>query len=126
MARHVILGRIINIRQSALFILALVLLVGTGCANDKKVMAAAEGAQQQLKPAVMEDAQLQAYLQKVGERIIQTAAAMDKEGFGPKSHKSSSDDNAWMFSDKMRFYLVNSKDLNAFTTGGDYMYVYNE
>jgi predicted Zn-dependent protease len=89
-------------------------------------MAAAEGAQQELKPAVMEDAQLQAYLQKVGERIIQTAMAMDKEGFGPESHTKSTEDNAWMFSDKMRFYLVNSKTLNAFTTGGDYMYVYNE
>src|SRR3954447_5943959 len=124
MPSHVITGRVITIRRSALFILALVLLGATGCANDKKVMAAAEGAQVQLKPAVMEDAQLQAYLQKVGERIIQTAAAMDKEGFGPKSH--SSEDNAWMFSDKMKFYLVSSKDLNAFTTGGDYMYVYNE
>jgi predicted Zn-dependent protease len=121
MARHVIMGRTVIVPRPALFILALVLLGAGGCANDKKVMAAAEGAQQELKPAVMEDAELQAYLQKVGERIIQTAAAMDKEGFGPKSH--TSEDNAWMFSDRMRFYLVSSKQLNAFTTGADYMYV---
>src|SRR5690242_13722032 len=124
MARHIFMGQTVTIHRSPLFILALVLLGAGGCANDKKVMAAAEGAQQELKPAVMQDPELQAYLQKVGERIIQTAAAMDKEGFGPKSH--SSEDNAWMFSDKMRFYLVSSKQLNAFTTGGDYMYVYNE
>src|SRR5436190_16226594 len=100
MARHIIPGRSVIAGRSALFMLALVLLGAGGCATDKKVMAAAEGAQQQLKPAVMEDAELQAYLQKIGQRIVQTAAAMDKEGFGPKSHKSS-EDNAWMFSDKM-------------------------
>jgi predicted Zn-dependent protease len=31
-----------------------------------------------------------------------------------------------MFSDKMHFYFVNSKTLNAFTTGGEHMYIYNE
>jgi predicted Zn-dependent protease len=113
-------------RSASLFILALVLLGTSGCANDQKVMAAAEGAQKELKPAVMEDAQLQAYLQSIGDRIIHTAAAMDKEGFGPKSHTQSKDPNAWMFSDKMKFYLVSSKQLNAFTTGGDYMYIYEE
>ena len=126
MLRHAIVSRTVLLRRSASFILALLLLAATGCATDQKVMAAAEGAQQELKPAVMEDAQLQAYLQSVGERIIQTAMAMDKEGFGPKSHTKSKEDNSWMFSDKMRFYLVNSKTLNAFTTGGDYMYIYNE
>ena len=112
-------------RRIALVILALGLLGTSGCASDQTVMAAAEGAQKELKPAVMDDAQLQAYLQSIGERIIRTAAEMDKEGFGPKTHTQSKDDNAWMFSDKMRFYLVSSKDLNAFTTGGDYMYIYN-
>jgi predicted Zn-dependent protease len=97
-----------------------------GCANDKKVMAVADTMHTGLKPVVMEDAELQGYFQKIGERIVQTATALDKEGYGPKSHTESSDDNAWMFSDKMRFYLVNSKTLNAFTTGGEHMYVYNE
>jgi predicted Zn-dependent protease len=107
-------------------LLALALLAAGGCANDQKVHAVADGAQTQLKPAVMEDPQLQAYLQNIGQRIIQAAAAMDKEGFGPKTHTQSKDSNAWMFSDKMKFYLVSSKELNAFTTGGDYMYIYEE
>jgi predicted Zn-dependent protease len=88
-------------------------------------MAVADTMHHGLTPAVMEDAELQAYLQKIGGRIVETAAAMDKEGFGPKSH-TASEDNAWMFSDKMKFDLVNSKSLNAFTTGGEHMYIYNE
>jgi predicted Zn-dependent protease len=31
-----------------------------------------------------------------------------------------------MFSKDMKFHLVNSKTLNAFTTGGEHMYIYNE
>jgi predicted Zn-dependent protease len=108
-----------------LFTLTLVLLGASGCANDKKVMAVADSVHTGLTPAVMEDGELQAYFQKVGERIIQTATEMDKEGFGPESH-TAADDNAWMFSDKVQFYLVNSKMLNAFTTGGEHMYIYNE
>jgi predicted Zn-dependent protease len=30
-----------------------------------------------------------------------------------------------MFSNKMQFHFVNSKTLNAFTTGGEHMYIYN-
>ena len=30
-----------------------------------------------------------------------------------------------MFSDKMQFHLVNSKTVNAFTTGGEHMYIYD-
>ena len=125
MARHVLVGRTVIVRRAALFILALLLPGAGGCANDKKVMAAADSAQRELKPAVMEDGELSAYLQSIGERIIQAATALDKAGYGPKSHKSS-DGNAWMFSDRMRFHLVNSNTLNAFTTGGEYMYIYNE
>src|SRR3954452_706308 len=128
MARHICIGRTVILRRSTLLLvalLALVLMGAGGCANDQKVKAVADSAQVELKPAVMEDPELQAYLQKIGERVIHTAAAMDKEGYGPKSH-TKSEDNAWMFSDKMKFYLVSSDQLNAFTTGGDYMYVYEE
>jgi predicted Zn-dependent protease len=126
MASHIIRGRTIVTRSLALLILALVLTGAGGCANDQKVMAIADNAHTGLKPVVMEDPELQAYFQKIGERIMVTAAAMDKEGYGPKSHTDSKEDDAWMYSDKMRFYLVNSKTLNAFTTGGDYMYIYEE
>jgi predicted Zn-dependent protease len=126
MASHVIVGRIVIARRLALLVPAFVLPGGAGgCANDQKVMAVADTVHTGLTPAVIEDAELQAYFQKIGERIVQTATAMDKEGYGPKSH-TSADDNAWMFTDRVRFYLVNSKSLNAFTTGGEHMYIYNE
>src|SRR5206468_6585679 len=63
------------------------------------------------------------YLQNVGDRIISSANELDKQGFGPASHKTG--DNSWMFSNKMQFHFVNSKTVNAFTTGGEHMYVYN-
>ena len=101
----------------------LLLLCATGCANDRKVMAVADQMHTGLEPAVMDDPELSAYLQKIGDRIIDAARQLDKEGYGPKSHKSG--ESGWMFSDKMRFYFVNSKTLNAFTTGGEHMYIYN-
>ena len=100
------------------------LLAAAGCANDHKVMAVADQMHTGLEPAVMHDPELSAYLQKVGDRIIEAARDLDKKGYGPESHKSG--ENGWMFSDKMRFYFVNSKTLNAFTTGGEHMYIYNE
>src|SRR4051812_20226989 len=112
-------------RPLALLAVALLLLLAAaGCANDQKVMAVADQMHTGLEPAVMHDPELSAYLQKVGDRIIDAARQLDKEGYGPESHKSG--ENGWMFSDKMHFYFVNSKTLNAFTTGGDHMYIYNE
>jgi predicted Zn-dependent protease len=99
-------------------------LAATGCANDQKVMAVADQMHTGLEPAVVHDPQLSAYLQQVGDRIIEAARDLDKQGYGPESHKSG--DNGWMFSDKMQFHFVNSKTLNAFTTGGEHMYIYNE
>ena len=87
-------------------------------------MQAASGMHQQLEPAVIEDPELANYLQQVGDRIIASAKELDRQGYGPKSHKSS--DNSWMFGDKMKFHFVNSKTLNAFTTGGEHMYIYTE
>jgi len=78
----------------------------------------------QLEPAVMNDQQLADYLQRVGDRIVRTAHELDQQGFGPASHRNDQDDS-WMYQD-MQFHLVNSKTLNAFTTGGKHMYVYNE
>src|SRR5438445_11825513 len=49
---------------------------------------------------------------------------MDQQHFGPKAHQKES--SQWMFSSNMKFHFVNSKTLNAFTTGGEHMYIYNE
>lgn len=110
----------------ALFSLGLLLatvLLG-GCVKDQQVVAQADQLHQGLEPAVMTDPQLASYMQQVGDRIIAAARQLDAQGFGPESHRS--EDTSWMFSQQMQFHLVNSKTLNAFTTGGDHMYIYNE
>src|SRR5882724_1015260 len=71
----------------------------------------------------MEIPELSTYLQQIGDRVIDAAKDLDAEGYGPATHKK--EDNAWMFSNRMKFHLVNSKTLNAFTTGGEHMYIYN-
>ncbi|MGH7177491.1 MAG: M48 family metalloprotease, partial [Tepidisphaeraceae bacterium] len=93
-----------------------------GCATDRSVIKQADQTHNALAPAVIKDPELANYLQDVGERIIATARKADQEHYGPKSHFSGDDE--WMFSDKMQFHFVNSKTLNAFTTGGEHMYIY--
>jgi len=107
----------------ALALAALTASLG-GCASDRSVISQANQVHDGLKPAVMEDPELTAYLQKIGDRIITAARKLDAEKFGPDSHRS--EDSKWMFSHDMKFHFVNSKTLNAFTTGGEHMYIYNE
>jgi predicted Zn-dependent protease len=97
--------------------------VAGGCATDQAVISQAAQMNTQLEPAIMQDPELAQYLQQVGDRIIGAAKALDAQGYGPKSHKNG--DNKWMFGNDMKFHFVNSKTVNAFTTGGDHMYVYN-
>ena len=111
-----------NVSLSILALLGLSLFAG-GCATDKQVIAQADQMNTQLKPATLNDPELSGYLQKVGDRIIGSAKELDAQGYGPASHKKG--DSAWMFGKNMQFHFVNSKTVNAFTTGGDHMYVYN-
>jgi len=97
-------------------------VVGTGCASDKQIIGQANQFHDGLEPAVIEDPQLAGYLQRVGDRIIESAAALDKKGYGPEGHKKEKSD--WMFNGGMKFHFVNSPTLNAFTTGGNHMYIY--
>jgi predicted Zn-dependent protease len=76
-----------------------------------------------LEPAVLEDPQLAGYLQEMGDRIVAEAQKLSKQGYGPKSHRE--EDDAWMFTD-VKFHFVNSETLNAFTTGGEHMYIYTQ
>jgi predicted Zn-dependent protease len=104
-------------------------LVGllAGCASDEKVIGQARSFHTQLAPAVIdktEDAVLDEYLQSVGERIMAGARQLYQEGYIPKASKGK--DNRWMFSEDMKFHFVNSKTINAFTTGGEHMYIYSE
>lgn len=102
----------------------LLLVAATACATDRSVIEQAADAHRELEPAVVEEAELSAYIQSVGARVVEAAAAMTGEGYGGKSHKGA--DTRWMFSDDLRFHLVASEELNAFTTGGEHMYVYTQ
>jgi len=110
-------------------LLGLTLLCGAavsgGCATDASVIQQAQQVHKSLEPAIIRDPELANYLQSVGQRIVEAAKAADEEKVGPKSHFDKEDDQ-WMYSKNMKFYLVNSKTLNAFTTGGESMYIYNE
>jgi len=106
-----------------LVVFALTTILATGCATDKAVISQASQTNQQLDPAFVTDPQVVAYFGQIGDRIIAAAKELDAQGYGPKSHKSN--DNSWMFTKDIKFHLVNSKTLNAFTTGGDHVYVYN-
>ena len=107
-----------NLRRLAL---AFLLPLAAACATDRQVIEQARGVHTELEPAVVEDPQLSAYMQEVGNRII-TAAGETREG----AERLGTEEDAWMFSKDMRFHLVNSKTLNAFTTGGEHMYIYGE
>ena len=100
--------------------LALIGVIGIGCASDKAVISQANQAHTGLAPAVIEDPVLATYIQDVGNRIIGAAHDLSRQGYA----KSGKEDNSWMFSKDMRFHFVNSKTLNAFTTGGEHMYIY--
>ena len=106
-------------------VLGLLTVLGAGCTTDRQVIGQAQQFHQNLEPAVMDEAQLTRYLQEVGDRIIASAEQLNKQGFGPKAHKK--EDAGWMFDrGGMRFHFVNSRTINAFTTGGNHMYIYTE
>src|ERR1043165_8107499 len=101
-------------------LIGILFLAGTftaGCATDKSVINQAAQTNTQLDKAFVTDAQVVNYFQQIGDRIIAAAKELDAQGFGPKTHKEG--DSSWMFTKDIKFHLVNSKTLNAFTTGGD-------
>jgi predicted Zn-dependent protease len=112
--------------RPALFLLAVGSLValGGGCmASDKATIQQASAFDTGLKPAEIQHAQVNPYLQQIGDRIVAAARQLDAQGVGPKSHFAKGD-RSWMFQD-LHWELVNSQTINAFTTGGHYIYVYD-
>src|SRR5690349_20415712 len=92
------------------FPILVLLVVGVGCATDKQVISKAADVHAGLEPALLEDRELSAYFQQIGDRIIETAQELDQQHFGPSSHNEK-EESSWMFKD-MQFHLVNSKTLN--------------
>jgi predicted Zn-dependent protease len=104
--------------------LTAVLIFYTGCATDRAVISQANQVHSSLEPAVMEDEVLTNYLNEVGQRIVDVAQELSRQGYAPRGHQREGGE--WMFGPQVRFHLVNSSTLNAFTTGGEHMYIYNE
>lgn len=108
------------VRPFVLLMLAVLLPLITGCATDKQVIAQANDLHSGIKPTVINDPEVATYVQKVGDRII--AAAKEMAAEDQKANKG--EDRTWMFSNAMQFHIVASDTVNAFTTGGEHMYVY--
>jgi predicted Zn-dependent protease len=106
-------------------IFGFVALVG-GCApSDSSVISQADTVHAGLDPAIEKDPTINNYLQQIGTRVQAAAKQLDSEKVGPKTHFNGGD-TSWMYGSEIQFHLVNSKTLNAFTTGGHHVYVYNQ
>ncbi|MFT3785161.1 MAG: M48 family metalloprotease [Tepidisphaeraceae bacterium] len=103
---------------------AVPLMLTVGCASDKAVIDQAEGMHGDLTPAIVTDQDLADYVQAVGDRVVHAAREAHEEGFLKK--RIDSEDPSWMFDGSVKFHLVNSDTLNAFTTGGEHVYLYSE
>ena len=121
---HVPAGPARRRRPGARLLAALIALAGLaagagGCTTDPQVIAQANDVHQELEPTVVTDPELAAYVQKVGDRVVQTAAQLHAE--------QGAFDGAepWMFQN-IQFHLVASPTLNAFTTGGTHVYLYSQ
>jgi predicted Zn-dependent protease len=93
------------------------------CATDRQVIDQANDAHRQIEPAVIEDPVLVDYVRAMGDRIVAEAQKLSAARYGPESHFD--EDPSWMFT-RAQFHFVNSETLNAFTTGGDHMYIYTQ
>lgn len=106
-------------------LMPVLVLSSTGCSflrpTDQNVIGQANQVHGSLQPAVIKDPEIQRYMQSIGNRILDGAVQYDREK-GRSSEKGL--DNSWM--NDVKFHLVNSKTLNAFTTGGQHIYIYNQ
>ena len=109
----------------ASLLLPVLMLASTGCSflrpTDQNVIGQANQVHGSLEPAVIRDATVQRYMDAIGNRILDGAVQYDREK-GRSKEKGL--DNSWM--NDVKFHLVNSQTLNAFTTGGQHIYIYNQ
>ena len=97
--------------------------LAVGCVTDRSIIAQAADTHKQLEPAVMTDSQLAGYVQAVGDRVVKNARELVQNGY--EKDRIYAQDPTWMFDD-VKFHMVNSDTLNAFTTGGTHIYLYSE
>lgn len=109
------------IRNVLLSLVVFAVPIISGCAvSDRQVIAQAADVHTTLEPAVIHNAELDRYVQQLGQRLITAAKA-----YHAGRTDTAGAESDWMFSDAMQFHLVASDTLNAFTTGGNHMYVYS-
>src|SRR4051812_14378068 len=103
---------------------ALIILMASlaGCGSsaspgDQSLMAQANALHRTLAPALANDPPLRAYLQQVAGRMMAAAREVMKERF------PGSGGDEWMFSRDMQFDVGLCGVPNAFTTGGQHVYV---
>jgi predicted Zn-dependent protease len=105
------------------------LSLSTGCSvlqpKDPSVIAQANQVHSQLAPAVIHDRDVESYMDAIGRRIVKGAQEYDRDP-DKVSDEHKKQDNAWLYNGDIQFHLVNSKTLNAFTTGGQHVYIYNQ
>ncbi len=97
---------------------------GVGCTvDDSVVRAQANDAHKQIDRAVLTDPVLNDYVAQIGRRVVMAAREAVKAGY--EQDNLFREDPQWMFED-VKFHLVASDTLNAFTTGGQHVYLYTE
>ena len=114
--------------RTARSVLPLLILSLTGCSflrpTDQNVIGQANQVHGSLEPAVIRDPEVQRYMDRIGDRIVQGAIELGRDGKEAKAQRGQ--DNEWMYDGGVKFHLVNSETLNAFTTGGTHIYIYNQ
>src|SRR3954451_19043393 len=80
-----------------LCLLAVTTSGGCAAATDKAVISQANQFQTSLAPAEVPDPQVNAYLDRIGKRIISAAVELDKQHVGPKAHFDQGQSEDWMF-----------------------------
>jgi predicted Zn-dependent protease len=118
-----------RVRAIVAVLLPVLVAFSSGCSifrpSDQAVIGQANQVHGQLDAAIIRDPTVERYMDAIGERIIKAAVQYDQEE-GKASDEHKAQDNSWLYGGEIRFHLVNSKTLNAFTTGGQHIYIYNQ
>src|SRR4051794_6431281 len=104
------------------WMLIIFIAVAGGCGaqtspGDQTLISQANALHRTLSPAMVNDPPLRAYLGQISGRMLAAAREVAKERW-PNSAAEE-----WMFSKDMQFHIAQGAVPNAFTTGGNHVYV---